>query len=151
LAIAPLLLVAATSRSASAVSAAATNPYAEECGNCHMAYPARLMPPADWSRVLGQLDRHFGVDASLDAATLQAVAKHLGITGPVVAVRDQSASPPRISTQPWFKQDHREVAAARFRAPTVKSASNCSACHVGAERGIFEGTGENEKEGHDHD
>jgi mono/diheme cytochrome c family protein len=146
-----MLLVAATSRGAGAASPAVMNPYTEECGSCHIAYPVKLMPRSDWSRVLGQLDRHFGVDASLDAATVQGVAKQLGVTAPVVVARDQSAPLPRISTQPWFKQEHREVSAARFRAPAVKSASNCSACHAGAERGIFEGTGETEKEGHDHD
>lgn len=51
--------------------------YRRECGDCHVAYPARLLPAADWQRILASLDRHFGVDASLDPATTRTVAAWL--------------------------------------------------------------------------
>jgi hypothetical protein len=48
-----------------------------ECGDCHIAYPARLLPAADWRRIVATLDRHFGVDASLDAATTASISNWL--------------------------------------------------------------------------
>ena len=43
--------------------------YADECGSCHVAFPARALPSAQWHRVLSDLEHHYGVDASLDPAT----------------------------------------------------------------------------------
>lgn len=45
--------------------------YAQECAACHTAYPPGLLPRACWGRLIGGLDKHFGTDASLDAATEQ--------------------------------------------------------------------------------
>ncbi|MGE8357412.1 MAG: cytochrome C, partial [Microvirgula sp.] len=43
--------------------------YRAECASCHMAYPPGMLPAASWRRMMGGLDRHFGENASLDAAT----------------------------------------------------------------------------------
>jgi mono/diheme cytochrome c family protein len=111
-------------------------PYAAECGSCHVAYSNRMLAPAEWSRVLGDLEHHYGVDASLDAPTLQAVARGLGVATP--AAPDPKLALTRITTQRWFREEHDEVGAATFRSPAVRSAANCAACHAGAERGDYE-------------
>jgi hypothetical protein len=115
--------------------------FESECGSCHIAFPARLMRPAEWSQVLGTLDRHFGVDASLDPAALSAVAAYLGATPRTTApAAAGQAAPklPRITTSDWFRNEHDEVPARTWSSPAVKTASNCSACHAGAERGNFD-------------
>ncbi|HWC45344.1 MAG TPA: cytochrome C, partial [Casimicrobiaceae bacterium] len=48
-----------------------------ECGSCHVPYPARLLSAASWRTVMNNLDRHFGTDASLDAATTAAIRGYL--------------------------------------------------------------------------
>jgi cytochrome c553 len=111
-------------------------PYAAECGSCHVAYPARLLPRAVWGAVLGNLDRHFGVDASLDDVALAAVSRQLAApTGVSAAV---PVALPRITTAAWFRDEHDEVSAATWRRAGVKSAANCDACHPGAARGDFD-------------
>jgi hypothetical protein len=35
------------------------------------AYPPGLLPAPSWQRVMGNLSKHYGTDASLDAATVQ--------------------------------------------------------------------------------
>ena len=123
-------------------SAAPTTPpspaasYADECGTCHVAYPTRMLTPSQWGQVLGQLEHHYGVDASLDPATLQGMARHLR-TEPA-ATPSSATTLPRITNQPWFRQEHDEIAAGTMESPAVKSASNCQACHAGAERGDFD-------------
>ena len=37
-----------------------------ECGSCHMAFPPALLSKDDWHILMQGLDKHFGVDASLD-------------------------------------------------------------------------------------
>lgn len=112
--------------------------FAEECGVCHITYPGNLMQPADWSKVLGNLDRHYGVDASLDPHALAVVARHLKVTAPATKTGDKILALPRITTSSWFRNEHDEVSAKAWSSPAVKSPANCSACHAGAERGDFD-------------
>jgi nitrate/TMAO reductase-like tetraheme cytochrome c subunit len=107
-----------------------------ECGSCHVAYPARSLSRAAWGQVLGRLDQHYGVDASLDDASLAAVARQLGTQSGARATT--TVALPRITTSSWFRDEHDEVRAADWRRPAVKSAANCDACHPRAEHGDFE-------------
>lgn len=131
------LLALGLARGVQAASASPAVTYANECGSCHIAYPARFLAPAEWSMVLGRLERHYGVDASLDPASLAAVATH--VHGAVAGVRSgaQSAALPRITTSRWFRNGHAELDAGSWLLPSVRSPANCSACHAGAERGNF--------------
>lgn len=101
--------------------------YRSECGSCHIAYPAKLLPADAWSRILGRLDRHFGTDASVDAKTQEEIGRYLAAN----AGRRRAASPdpePRITQTRWFLKEH----------GVVKNPSNCTACHAGAEQGNFD-------------
>jgi hypothetical protein len=121
----------------------------QECGACHIAYPAALLGPASWNRVISGLDKHFGTDASLDAATSAQVGRYLrSNAGHERAPATTAIAAPvlRISDTAWFRNEHREVSAARWRSPAVKSAANCAACHRGAANGDFE-----ESEGQEHE
>jgi cytochrome c5 len=113
--------------------------YRAECGACHVAYPRDLLAARDWSRVLAGLDRHYGVDASVDALARSAIARHLGTT--TVAARDGAA--PRITAQAWFVREHAEAGHARARGArrtggNALRLSQCDACHAGAAAGRFE-------------
>lgn len=111
--------------------------YRKECSACHVAYPPGMLPAASWQRVMGNLQNHYGTDASLDAATLQELSgwlkAHAG------TYKRVSASPPddRITRSAWFIREHNEVPAATWKLPAVKSAANCAACHTQADQGDF--------------
>ncbi|SCK50994.1 Dihaem cytochrome c [Variovorax sp. HW608] len=111
--------------------------YTQECAACHIAYPPGLMPAASWQRVTANLPRHYGTDALLDPATVSALADWLTAN----AARDgrRSEPPPddRITRSAWFIRKHREVAAATWKLPSVRSAANCAACHTQADQGDF--------------
>jgi len=111
--------------------------YQQECASCHIAYPAGMLPPASWQRVMNTLDRHFGVDASLDAATARQISTWLAANaGTYKRVREE---PPqdRITRSAWFVRKHDEVPASAWKLAAVKSPSNCSACHKLADQGDF--------------
>jgi len=119
--------------------AAATNAaWKSECGSCHVAYPPSLLPAASWRAIMAGLDRHFGNDATIDAATAAAIEAFLVAN----AGRDRS-KPPIVVTilgtteTRWFRHEHDEVAPATFRSPAIKSATNCGACHLNADSGRF--------------
>ena len=118
--------------------------YVQECGSCHVAFPPGLLPAASWQRLMGGLGRHFGSDASLDAASTQQLAAWLQANA---GSGKRAAAPPkddRITQGAWFQREHREVAA-RFGTPAVngavngavKGASDCAACHTRAVDGSY--------------
>ena len=115
----------------------ATDPvWKEECGSCHIAYPARLLPASSWKQIMSGLDRHFGSDASLDQQTADHIAAFLERNaGRERASRTSSTL--RITDTRWFRHEHDEVSARTWKNPKVKSASNCEACHVNAANGDF--------------
>ena len=107
-----------------------------ECGSCHVAYPAQLLPATSWQRLMKGLDKHFGTDASVDAATAAEIGAFLekyagskrGIAGETTL---------RVSETAWFQREHRKVDAATWKNPKVKSVANCAACHTAAESGDY--------------
>lgn len=111
--------------------------YQQECAACHVAYPPGLLPAASWRRVMGSLSRHYGADASLDAAAAKELSTWLAANaGSSRRGRDE---PPqdRITQSAWFLRKHDEVPARTWKLPAVKSPSNCVACHARAEQGDF--------------
>ena len=48
-----------------------------ECGACHMAFPAGMLPAASWQKIMAGLSDHFGEDASLADATRREIADWL--------------------------------------------------------------------------
>jgi hypothetical protein len=108
-----------------------------ECGSCHVAYPPSLLAAGEWRTVMSTLDRHYGTDASLDAATAQPIAAFLERNAgwPRGA---SAAKEPRITTAAWFVRKHRRFDAATWARPAIGSPSNCNACHAGAASGDFE-------------
>lgn len=109
----------------------------QECSGCHVAYPPGLLPAASWAHIMGNLNKHFGTDASLDAATtadIEAWLKANAGTG-----RRAHEAPPqdRITKSVWFVRQHDEVSAGTWKRASIGGPSNCSACHAGAAKGNF--------------
>jgi hypothetical protein len=111
--------------------------YKEECASCHIAYPPGMLPAASWPRLMDNLTRHFGTDASLDPDTVKQLTAWLTThAGTYKRVRDD---PPedRITRSPWFVRKHDDISASVWKQPAVKSAANCTACHTRADQGDF--------------
>ena len=107
-----------------------------ECGSCHIAYPPQLLPEEAWRRVMSQLDKHFGTDASLDVAAATEIAAYLERYSGSARRAQLAPGNLRITQTPWFVHEHGEVPPAAWKHP-VKSAANCAACHTAAEQGDF--------------
>ncbi len=111
--------------------------FQQECGTCHTAYPPGMLPAASWRRIMNNLPRHYGTDGSLDPATQKDLS--VWINANAGAYRKVREEPPedRITRSLWFVREHREISAATWKLPAVKTAANCSACHTQADRGSF--------------
>lgn len=112
--------------------------FQQECAGCHMAYPPGLLPAASWTKMMSGLDKHFGVDASLTPAEVTEISNFL--TKNASNRWTASTAPLRITDSVWFKTKHnsREIPPDVWKRASVKSPSNCMACHSGADKGDFE-------------
>jgi hypothetical protein len=131
------LVVAASPAFADGSRAPADPAFLSECGSCHVPYPARLLSAGAWRTVMNNLDRHFGTDASIDAATARSITVYLEAnagTGGKVSTDPRLV---RVTESPRFVHKHREIAAATWQSPKVQGAANCGACHAGAQDGRF--------------
>lgn len=111
--------------------------YQQECAACHMAYPPGMLPAASWQSIMTGLPKHYGSDASLDAASVKKLTAWL--TANAATSQRMPARPPqdRITQSAWFVHQHDEISASVWKRASIKSAANCVACHAGAEQGDF--------------
>jgi nitrate/TMAO reductase-like tetraheme cytochrome c subunit len=119
----------------------------EECGSCHMTYSPAMLPASSWKSMMGNLQNHFGADASIDANTAKTIEAYLvanaadtggrNYGGKLLRGVSLSQAPLRITELPGWINKHREVAAWEWRQKDVRSKSNCSACHADAARGYY--------------
>lgn len=110
--------------------------YAAECGSCHVPYAPRLLAAPAWDRIVSGLDRHFGVDASVDAATAASLRTYLAAHAQPPGSKRYEPAAARITQTRWFTREHRETAATAAKARPA--ASDCAACHPQAARGLFD-------------
>lgn len=111
--------------------------YTQECAACHTAYPPGMLPARSWQRIMTGLDKHYGTDASLDAATVQALSAWLNTHAGTYKRVAEEPPQDRITRAVWFERKHRKIDAPVWALPSVKTAANCAACHTGADQGNF--------------
>ena len=109
-----------------------------ECSACHLAYPPQLLRARSWRAIMQGLGKHFGTDASLDPATAREVQAFLERHAGRDRGGPDTSAPMRITDTGWFRREHREIPAATWAHPDVRSRANCAACHRAAERGDFD-------------
>jgi hypothetical protein len=140
-AVALLLLVASPSAEAARRLPTPTDKtMVDQCGSCHMPYPAETLPTRSWRRLMSDLSNHFGEDASMSQEDLTTITNYLVVhaaDGPAGGSRrflrglSPEATPLRITDTPYWRRRHDEISARRFQDPKVKTAANCAACHNG--------------------
>ena len=112
--------------------------YTAECASCHTAYPPGMLPARSWQRIMAGLDRHYGTDASLDAATVQQIGSWLQTHAGTYKRVAEEPPQDRITRSAWFVRKHDDIEPAVWKLPSVKSPANCAACHTGADQGQFD-------------
>ena len=128
----------------------------KECGACHLAFPPQMLPVRSWKKLMGDLANHFGENASMPEVTRAEIAAYLGDNAGDAAISkfgrrflqgiDGGETPLRITQTPFWQAAHEEIPVARFSSASVKTPTNCAACHRTAAKGIFGESEEGEDE-----
>jgi diheme cytochrome c len=129
--------------------APADNPlYKQECSSCHFLYLPGLLPARSWEAVMGQSGKHFGEDLALDDKTVKDLTAYLTANAAdrqsnrrsrrIADSIGGSSAPTRITEVPFIAREHRKISKEVFARPSIKSFSNCGACHPKGAEGNFE-------------
>lgn len=122
--------------------------YVNACGGCHFAYQPFLLPSASWTKILDNLDDHFGESVELSSEDIKAIRNYLdsnaadhsqsqisrkimkSLAGPVL----------RVTEVPYIVRKHKDddIPADAFKRKSVGSMSNCAACHTSAAQGNYD-------------
>ncbi|OGG94647.1 MAG: hypothetical protein A2527_05545 [Candidatus Lambdaproteobacteria bacterium RIFOXYD2_FULL_50_16] len=120
--------------------------YLEECGSCHFAYHAELMPESSWKALIEGLKTHFGEDASMEPAPLKQVTEYLLSNAADYSQNSKARAMfksakgqvfARISEVPFFLKEHHEIGPDVIARPKIKTWANCEACHPTAANGVY--------------
>ena len=121
--------------------------YIDECGACHFAYQPELLPSGSWDKILAGIEDHFGETVDIDKESKKTItdflktnsAEHSREKRAVKIMRSLGSNTPmRIAEIPYIQAKHRKINQDVFQRESIGSLSNCSACHVTAEKGIYE-------------
>lgn len=121
--------------------------YKETCGACHFAYPPALLPSGSWKKILDAPSDHFGEGVELDDQAKQVIAAYLSQNGAERSRTEQAnhiirslagKTPKRITDIPYIQLKHQGIPPVMIKESSVKSLSNCNACHLTAEKGVFD-------------
>ncbi len=121
--------------------------YIETCAECHFAYQPELLPSASWLKILNQLDDHFGEEIEAEPDTIKTISDYLKTNGAEKSSAKRSKKimrslgyrvPLRITDIPYIRKKHHELDPAVFKRESIESLSNCTACHITAEQGIYD-------------
>lgn len=125
----------------------ANQAYKDICGECHFTYQPELLPSASWLKILSQLEDHFGEEIEADPDTIKTLSDYLKTNGAENSSAKQSKKimrslgnqvPIRITDIPYIRRKHRELDPAVFKRESIGSQANCTACHITAEKGIYD-------------
>jgi len=109
---------------------------AQECSACHIAFRPNFLPTSSWKQVMNSLDKHYGTDASLPAADQKEITDWI-----VANSQELGEAPPnnRITQSFWFTRKHgsNHVKPEMWQRASIKSKTNCQACHADAAKGDF--------------
>jgi len=121
--------------------------FKEDCGTCHFAYQPELLPSDSWAKILAGLEDHFGESIEMDTDSKKEISKYIksnaadqssGELAVKIMKKLGNRFPQRITEVPYIRKKHRKISVDILRRESIGSLSNCTACHPGATKGIYE-------------
>ena len=121
--------------------------YKAACGACHFAYQPELLPSASWLKIVAAHDDHFGESIALDDESTRIISDYLKKNGAETSSAKRAVkimrsiddeTPARITDIKYIRKKHDDISSKVLEREAIGSLSNCTACHLGAERGVYD-------------
>ena len=120
--------------------------YTNECGSCHLAYAAGLLPERSWVKMMKGLNDHFGENAEVDEKTEGEITAYLTANAAERGSRRSlkimesiplEETPLRFTETRFYNTKHGNVSADIFKRQSIGSKARCQACHPNADKAQF--------------
>ena len=123
--------------------------YKKECASCHFGYQPGLLPAQSWSYIMQNLEKHYGVDASIDEQDRVAITNYvLANSSEKAAATYRRSAKLTASMQPgdiylsiteipYHIKKHRKIDKHLITQKEVGSLARCAACHTSADEGVY--------------
>jgi len=123
--------------------------YEDECASCHIGYAAGLLPERSWTRIMEDLEHHFGQNAETDESSRREIISYLKKyaadaaraskqSKQLAAMILSNETPVRITETFFWKRKHSAIKGYVWRRADIPSRSKCDACHLDAGKGLFD-------------
>lgn len=123
--------------------------YTTECTSCHVGFLPGFLPDRSWKKLMGDLENHFGENASLDDGPRNEILKYVTANAadkPTASARSHKIArmipaketPLRITETPFWVKKHASIKSYVWKRPSIKSKSGCDTCHRDAAKGIYD-------------
>jgi cytochrome b len=124
--------------------------YFTDCGNCHTPYPPYLFPERSWKRLMDGLNDHFNeriTEHNVSMGARASIRKYLYANSAEHSSREAAYkmlqsmgehSPISSSKVMYWRELHKNIPNSVFRRPSIKSKTNCKACHAYFEYGVLD-------------
>ena len=122
--------------------------YIKECGSCHFAFQAGLLPERSWVKMMNNLENHFNTDATLSKEDYNTILNYLKANSSEKAMDYKRSrkitnsiraneTPLKITEVAYFVRKHNEIPKRMITQKEVGTLSNCMACHTTADKGVY--------------
>lgn len=117
-----------------------------ECKSCHTLYPPFLLPKKSWTKIMNNLENHFGDDASLNAQERDSILSYLlqkssesSTKESALKIAKSIKNPDTISITKtsYWKKKHDTIDKTILKSKKIGKISNCKACHQNIEQGLL--------------
>ena len=127
----------------------ANKPYQTECTSCHVGYLPGFLPARSWNKLMGDLENHFGENASLDKQVHDEILKYVTANAAdhnpssprsrkIARLVSSGDAPLRITDTLFWSRKHASVRAYVWKREKVGSKAHCDACHLDAGKGVYD-------------
>ncbi len=109
--------------------------------DCHAAHLPGFLPERSWKKIVANLDDHFGETVNINPETRDAIEAYLSryaadYTKSKLSIKmlDSigSKTPSRITETHFFKRHHEDISQTVVQHESIRTLSNCQACHIGS-------------------
>jgi hypothetical protein len=112
-----------------------------------LCIPPNLLPKHSWVKLMGNLENHFGDDASLDAKDTKEILDFLLKNSAETSSKQASLKFLNsignkdiiaMSQTTYWEKTHKKIDPKLFKHEQIQSKANCKACHSDIEKGLIE-------------
>ncbi len=111
-----------------------------ECGDCHIVFPAYLLPAQSWRLIMDTTEDHFGDELDLEEEDAETIREYLVRHSADHSTREAAFKileslkwryehVNSIVHTPYWKKTHKRIPSKVFKKKEIDSKFSCDACH----------------------